>query len=161
MSGNLQGEWRSLSGVVKGFFFQMRPLSKWSWTIKNNHITTNKEWDLCSIENYQRDAVGFVEQIHCARTHRRVQETGYATTNVLPTCTLHARSAKRLKCTLRTTFVVWALSLQDAWKHFVFQTTVFFVLFFQPILTFLAKNDVTRLTAKFKFQVMTKQLGTF
>jgi len=69
--------------------------------------------------------------------HRRVQETGYSTTNVLPTYTLHARSAKGLKCTLRTTFAVWALSLQDAWEHFVFQTTVFFVLFFQPILTFL------------------------
>lgn len=46
----------------------MRPLSKWSWTIKNKDNTTNKEWDLCSIENYQRDAVGLGEQIHCART---------------------------------------------------------------------------------------------
>lgn len=46
----------------------MRPLSKWSCTIKNKDNTANKEWDLCSIENYQRDVVGFGEQIHCTRT---------------------------------------------------------------------------------------------
>ena len=51
----------------------MCPLSKWSLTIKNKHNTTNKEWDLCSIENYQRDAVGFVDLTDTREQwHRRV-----------------------------------------------------------------------------------------